>query len=61
MNGPIYATTTEEGGIGRIDDGIHIECGDVGLEGGHFVHGQLAKAVELKELEPQLYQAIRGT
>jgi hypothetical protein len=32
MNGAIHAATTEQGRVGRVDDGVHVEAGDVGLQ-----------------------------
>jgi hypothetical protein len=37
MNRAIHTAATEQGGVGRVDDGIDIELGDVGLE--DFEHG----------------------
>lgn len=32
MDGAIYTTATEQGGIGRIDNGIHLDFGDITLQ-----------------------------
>lgn len=36
MNGPIHATTAEQGSVGGIHDGIDRELSDVGLESFKF-------------------------
>src|ERR1700733_7805017 len=33
MYGPIHAAPAEQGGVGRVDDGVHAELGDVGGDG----------------------------
>lgn len=33
MDGTIHPTTAEEGGVGGVDNGVHVESGNVGLEG----------------------------
>lgn len=33
VNGPVHATSSHEGGVGSVHDGIDIHLGDIALEG----------------------------
>jgi hypothetical protein len=39
MNGAIYAATSQQGFIGRIHDGVGLECADVCLDGSDHAMG----------------------
>src|SRR5262249_31524636 len=46
MDGSVYPAASKQRWVGCIDDGVHVECGDVGLDDldrvGHKLHSLMA-------------------
>ncbi len=39
MDRPVHPAAAQKGAIGRVDDGVHSEPGDVGLDDFYSFHG----------------------